>query len=308
MYGPTADLHTVEIEHAKSSVQENHFRWLDGIGEPEGSGEKWLSIGTSGSDTLLRFSGEADFLVRPNHRKIEISASPELEPSGLQHLLLNQVIPRYLCSEGYLVLHASAVSMNGAGVLFVGPSGSGKSSLAALLCQAGASLIADDATPIHQLASGDLRILASEAPLRLNPDSAEALGGSNSSAGEFTRGKHALPSPTAKRSPSVSLSAAYCLNPSGDNSGGSVQIERLSPVEFFQRAVSQVFRLDPSKTATIAQEFEQLSGLAEAVPVHLLSYPHDWSQLESLATSLTQHHSRLVQTFKSSRRASEDAV
>ena len=46
--------------------------------------------------------------------------------------------------NGSLVMHASCVDVNGSGVLIVGRSGSGKSSLAINLLALGAKLVADD--------------------------------------------------------------------------------------------------------------------------------------------------------------------
>tara|TARA_R110000787_G_scaffold33332_7_gene87213 strand:+ start:1246 stop:1677 length:432 start_codon:yes stop_codon:yes gene_type:complete len=46
------------------------------------------------------------------------------------------------------IVHATTVSINGKGVLIVGPSGSGKSSLALQLIALGANLVADDRTQI----------------------------------------------------------------------------------------------------------------------------------------------------------------
>jgi len=48
--------------------------------------------------------------------------------------------------DGSLMMHATAVAIDGRGVLICGPSGSGKSSLALQLMALGADLIADDAT------------------------------------------------------------------------------------------------------------------------------------------------------------------
>ena len=48
----------------------------------------------------------------------------------LRHLLLNQIIPRYLATNGRLILHASAVTLeNGKTIAFLGNSGFGKSTL-----------------------------------------------------------------------------------------------------------------------------------------------------------------------------------
>ncbi|MGJ8615203.1 MAG: HPr kinase/phosphorylase [Sulfitobacter sp.] len=46
------------------------------------------------------------------------------------------------------IMHATTVSINGRGILIVGPSGSGKSSLALQLLALGGGLVADDRTQI----------------------------------------------------------------------------------------------------------------------------------------------------------------
>ncbi len=65
-------------------------------------------------------------------------------------------------SDGAEVLHASAVAINGAGVLILGPSGSGKSATALDLIARGAELIADD------------RVVVQGTPPRLSPPDALA--------------------------------------------------------------------------------------------------------------------------------------
>lgn len=56
------------------------------------------------------------------------------------------------------LLHATAIAINGEGVLLLGPSGSGKSDLALRLIDRGAKLISDDAVPVD--CSGALPVLA----------------------------------------------------------------------------------------------------------------------------------------------------
>ena len=56
------------------------------------------------------------------------------------------------------ILHATTVCVSGAGVMIIGPSGSGKSSLALQLLGLGAGLVADDRTQV--LRDGD-QIIAS---------------------------------------------------------------------------------------------------------------------------------------------------
>lgn len=59
------------------------------------------------------------------------------------------------------IVHASTVSVDGNGVLIVGPSGSGKSSLALQLISLGATLVADDRTRVEQ---EDQQIIATGVP------------------------------------------------------------------------------------------------------------------------------------------------
>ena len=53
-------------------------------------------------------------------------------------------IDKVTCTAGPELLHATAIAINGAGVLLLGPSGSGKSDLALRLIDRGAVLISDD--------------------------------------------------------------------------------------------------------------------------------------------------------------------
>lgn len=68
-------------------------------------------------------------------------ASPAIEGGPSTPLLLTEFGEE---TDARLFLRGTAVSMNGQGVLFLGPSGSGKSSCALALMAHGAQLIADD--------------------------------------------------------------------------------------------------------------------------------------------------------------------
>lgn len=55
------------------------------------------------------------------------------------------------------LIHATAIAIDGAGVLLLGPSGSGKSDMALRLIDRGAMLVSDDAVPVD--CSGALPVL-----------------------------------------------------------------------------------------------------------------------------------------------------
>jgi hypothetical protein len=74
-----------------------------------------------------------------------LSCFPEAQPAGAwQRLLVAQVLPFAALLRGLEVFHASAVVRKGQAVAFLGPSRSGKTSLALELCDRGASFFADD--------------------------------------------------------------------------------------------------------------------------------------------------------------------
>ncbi len=64
-------------------------------------------------------------------------------------LLAGNLLAIVLGLRGAAVLHASAVELNGAAIAFVGPTGAGKSTAAALLCAAGGAIVGDDAARVE---------------------------------------------------------------------------------------------------------------------------------------------------------------
>jgi hypothetical protein len=97
---------------------------------------------------LLHIPGIARFLLTGGR---EIAFAPESEDS-LAHLpifLIGTVFGILLHQRGQIVLHASAVQVQGRAVLFCGASGAGKSTLAAALGQRGYPVVTDDVCAIQ---------------------------------------------------------------------------------------------------------------------------------------------------------------
>ena len=91
--------------------------------------------------------------------------------------LLGPVLGFMLRLRGVLVLHASAVALNGQALAIVGARGAGKSTLAAELCRHGCQALSDDIAALTW--SADQRVLVQPGypRLRLWPESADALYG-----------------------------------------------------------------------------------------------------------------------------------
>ena len=94
-----------------SRPQKKNGFWLhDWLGP---SGEKVLSYCKQGDDHLLRFPSLADFTVSLSANQIACYPIPETPLETIQHLFLDQVLPRCLAHQGMVMLHASTVYLSG---------------------------------------------------------------------------------------------------------------------------------------------------------------------------------------------------
>lgn len=102
---------------------------------------------------LLRIPGIARFLLRGG-RSITVAAEPGGDAADIPVFILGTVLGILLHQRGQIVLHASAIEVNGRAVLFCGPSGAGKSTLAAALAQRGYPFVVDDVCVVTITGSG----------------------------------------------------------------------------------------------------------------------------------------------------------
>lgn len=124
-----------------------------------------FSRGPAG-DFTLRFFGACDFRVGADLQQMEVRVVHGVDGGLASVLTSGASLAFQLYQRGNLVLHASAVEVDGAAWGFVGRSGMGKSTMAALLCSSGAALITDDVLrvddpggrPVARLGATELRL------------------------------------------------------------------------------------------------------------------------------------------------------
>ncbi len=93
---------------------------------------------------VFRVPGLVEFVIGSGHRDVTVHHDPNADP-GLVHVLTDgALIAAVLELNGALTLHASAVRTAGRGIAISGPTNSGKTTIAGLLCAGGAGLVADD--------------------------------------------------------------------------------------------------------------------------------------------------------------------
>jgi hypothetical protein len=108
--------------------------------------------------------------------EIIVSPAPGVEEHVLRLFLLGAVLAGLLHQRGLLLLHASAVRVNGGAVAFLGHKGWGKSTLAAAMQCREHELVADDVVAVDLNGSGEACVLPGIPQMKLWPDAVRSLG------------------------------------------------------------------------------------------------------------------------------------
>lgn len=116
------------------------------------------------------------FVIRDGERVACDPATDDVsDKKGFRRLVENEVLAMLLQQRGLLVLHGSAVLVDGNAVVFLGKRGTGKSTTAAAFHSKGYQVFEDDTVAIRY--DEDVpRVVSGVPELRLMPDAAAALG------------------------------------------------------------------------------------------------------------------------------------
>jgi hypothetical protein len=249
-------------------------------------GRVWLSISGDGARYAIRFPELAEFLVEMPPRRISCHPAPGTEGYTIRHLLIDQVVPRVLALDGSLVLHASAVATDEGALAFVGPSGYGKSSLAAGFVTGGARPLADD---FLVLSEGDDRfaVLPAYPGLRLWPDSAAFFGGAvegpvseNNDKVRVDLGRR------LDRTAAVPLRALVVLSETWLEYGTECVVVRMTPREAYMAVYPQAFRMERSGRDRQVAELDRFSRLVSSTTVLRLDYHRAYDQIPAVRAAL----------------------
>lgn len=263
------------------------------VARHENAGLEWLRIYDSGVGLVFEFPRQVWFGVSSDGF-IESFPEPGVAESTVRHLLLAQVMPLLAASSGAAVLHASAVTVppHGQAVLFVGPSGSGKSSTAVACSLAGADLLCDDFAVLRPQGAG-YQVVPANHGVRLWPDVVSRLGRAHDAVAGHTR-KRRLPVPSRQggaRSP-VGVGILALL---GDRlAADSAQVSVSTPADAVIELIDQSFRLKPADIEGHVSSLEVASTLVDSVPVLRVRLPDDLERMDRLGEELLETFRKLL--------------
>jgi hypothetical protein len=235
---------------------------------------------------LLNIEDTARYLVRGGE-EIVVDCAPDAEPEAVRLFLLGSAFGALLQQRGMLTLHGSAVATPSGAAVFCGPSGQGKSTLAAAFHRRGFRILADDITAIT-VGSGRLQVVPAYPRIQLWADAVAGLGFDQ---GELRRAraklhKYQLPVASGFSSQAVPLRAIYCLQPAG------ASVCKLSPIEGrrkIQALTLNTYRsqyLSPMKA--LPTHFRQVAAVAEQVRLVSIERADDLRRIDEVVEAVEQ--------------------
>ena len=130
----------------------------------------WWTL--DGSTYRIRFGGLCELRLGPPWQRMDVDVDPAGSPEVIGDRIVRTALPFGLERLGHELLHASAVQVDGSTIAIAGAPGTGKSTLVALLCADGGSLISDDQLRV-ELDPDGVRCHPGLATIRLRPAVAE---------------------------------------------------------------------------------------------------------------------------------------
>ena len=239
----------------------------------------------------LRFPGQCDFLINAATGRIGIEAVEGISAETIEHLLLDQALPRVIAQQGNLVVHASCVAISGEAVLFVGRSGWGKSTLAALFHRMGHPSLCDDCT-VLDVRSGSAWAIPAYPGLRLYDDSVEQAFEERpkvSAVSDYScKRRIALTTSENSAGQALRLRRIFVLGDPAQHVGPPV-ILPMTAADACMALLEHSFRLDPSSREGSGRLLQLAARFARTVPVYSLRFEHDFSQKAQILRSLLAH-------------------
>jgi hypothetical protein len=262
----------VTITMAPPAPQEFERPSADVVAELIVDGYVWYSFCRVDHGYVGRLPRIADFLIDPDLTTVTcIPAVDGLD--GVLPIVIPGTLTAFLLAvAGRLVLHGSAVDIGDRAVAFVGVSGQGKSTMAALCCAAGATLVSDDLLPLELAADGAVTCNRSGGEIRLREKAAllaDRFG--DDVTVRTTADDRVAIGPTITTHERLQLAAIVLPRPRHDRT--DLEVRRLAPGEA-SLALSRYERIEGWRDRDhLRRHFVDVGRVVDVVPVLEVAVP-----------------------------------
>jgi hypothetical protein len=275
---------------------------LPELGRTEGQTDVTLSLGHVGHhsaqldviqcitatphEAVLSWGCAGTFLIR-NGNEIIVDPVPEVDRRILRLMILGAALGVLLHQRGYLVLHASAVAVEGRVAIFIGRKGWGKSTTAAALYRQGHQLVADDIIALSVNEDETPLVLPGFPQFKLWPDAAEAVGSDPAVMPRLHPGFEKRAYRVAERitSTPLPLQCIYVLD-----GGPSLELKSVASRAAFLEVTSHSYAPRFLGTAGVNSIFfHQCLHLVNTIPVYRLCRQNSLAALGDVARIVEAH-------------------
>lgn len=225
------------------------------------------------------------FLVS-NGRDVLLEPFPEAAGELLRLSLLGPAMALVLHQRGTFVLHAGAVVINGAAIVFLGGHGWGKSTLVAMLYARGHEFVCEDVAGL-QFLENQVQVVPSFPQLKLWPNSAQSLGWSPN---DFPQIHPAWPKRLIRfkerfATRPIPVRRIYVLSV-----GAEVCVERFRPVEKFETILQHRYGIrfgrEFQRNDDRLRQMRETARLVRTIPVKKLRRPATLQNAPRLAEAI----------------------
>jgi hypothetical protein len=229
------------------------------------------SAGTAaGQDYWLHYTDGTDIFIGENASRLWATWSADSSLEDMALYLLGPVMAIVAQLRGTTCLHGSAVVIDDAIAVFLGPPGAGKSTTASAFAQAGFPVVSDDLIMLTETGTGFVIEPASPV-IRLWPSSVELLFGDEDALPRLApnwdkRGLHTEKCGYEFQHDPLPLAAIYVLS-ERSNAEEAPFLAPLSGAEPLLKLISNSWGHYVDKPAILARQMRVLTRLSREVPV-----------------------------------------
>ena len=231
----------------------------------------WLAEPREDPETwTLRYAGICEVTLDRRRRMITVRRARDGDPGLIPIFLEGNILAHALAADGFLALHASAVEVDGRALAIIGPSGMGKSTLAALLCAAGAALVADDVLRVDSADPAPV-CFPGTAALRLRPAAGSLANRIDAAALDQTADGRTRVIPTRRVDGPLSLRVAILPEPSRE--AARLEVTRLGAIDGLKQLISHPRLAAWRAPEQIGELFRLTAEVAPALRIYRVRVP-----------------------------------
>ncbi len=250
-----------------------------------------------GDYILLHYANDQRFAIDRHAENVWLQPRNEDERQIAAPFLLGPILGFVLRLRGYVVMHGSAIEVNGRAIIISGPSGAGKSTTAAYFVRRGHNILADDLAvfaatkPEHQHNVKDstatsYRVLPGYPRLRLRPASIAAVVQPSQQlqpiAPTINKQYLLLDEQQGQFQSQALTCQAFFFLPWRAKPHLSPQAQKIEPMNALITMVGNTYMNYLLDSGMRAAEFQVLSRLVHQIPAYRLRSPHGLENLPHL--------------------------